>query len=150
MICYQLYTEGNVATWKHVSIPNYGHQGVLLMPVKRMPHPDQVDPAAMAWQTAQASTRSMGTTEVVMRGVSREPDGRRRELRLFTDMATGRQTVRVWFQTGVEALAARNEGLTLFAPRLAGAAGEEEQSAGARRAREAEKDKAPRRENRPE
>ena len=55
--------------------------------------------------------------------------------------ATGRQTVRVCFQTGVETLAARNEGLKLFAPRLGGAASEEEQSAGAGRAREAEKDK---------
>ena len=27
-------------------VPNYGHSGVLLMPVKIMPHPDQVDPAA--------------------------------------------------------------------------------------------------------
>ena len=76
-ICYQLYTEGNMATWKQVSVPNYGHHGVLLMPVKLMPHPDQVDPAAMAWQTTPASTRRVGTTEVVMRGVSSEPDGRR-------------------------------------------------------------------------
>ena len=149
LICYQLYMEGNVATWKQVSIPNYGHQGVLLMPVKRMPHPDQVDPAAMAWQTAPASTRRVGTTEVVMRGVSQEPDGRRRELILFTDRATGRQTVRFRFQTGVEALTARNEGLTLYAPRMGGAAGEEEQLAGAGQGSEAEKDKAPRRENRP-
>ena len=48
-ICYQLYTEDNVATWKQVSVPTYGHSGVLLIPVKRMPHPDQVDPAAIAW-----------------------------------------------------------------------------------------------------
>ena len=121
-----------------------------MMPVKRMPHPHQVDPTTMAWQTAPASTRRVDTNEVVMRGVSREPDGRRRELILFTDRATGKQTVRVRFQTGVEALAARNEGLTLFAPRLGGAAGEEEQLAGAGRAKEAEKDKVPRRENRPE
>ena len=87
-ICYQLYTEGNEATWKPVSIPNYGHQGVLLMPVKIMPHPDQGDPAAMDWQTAPASTRRVGTTEVVMQGVSVEPDGQRRELILFTDKAT--------------------------------------------------------------
>ena len=79
-----------MATWKQVSIPNYGHRGVLLMPVKIMPHYDQVDPAAMAWQTALASARRVGTTEVVMRGVSRKPDGRRKELILFTDKATGR------------------------------------------------------------
>ena len=88
------------------------------MPVKRMPHSDQVNPAAMAWQTAPASARRVGTNEVVMRGVSREPDGQRRELILFTDKVMGRQIVRVRFQTGVEALAARNEGLKLFAPRL--------------------------------
>ena len=64
------------------------------MPVKRMPHPDQVDPAAMAWQTAPASSRRVGTTEVVLRGVTREPDGHTRELILFTDRATGKQTVR--------------------------------------------------------
>ena len=48
-LCYQLYTEGGVAAWKQAAAPNYGHRGVLLMSVKRMPHPDQVDPAAMAW-----------------------------------------------------------------------------------------------------
>ena len=115
-ICYQLYTEGNVATWKQVSVPNYGHSGVLLMPVKRMPHPDQVDPAVMVWQTTPASNRRVGTMEVVLRGVTRESDGRKHELILFTDMATGKQTVRFCFQMGGEELAARNEGLTLFAP----------------------------------
>ena len=49
LLCYQLYTEGGVAAWKQAAAPNYGHRGVLLMSVKRMPHPDQVDPAAMAW-----------------------------------------------------------------------------------------------------
>ena len=68
---------------------------------------------------------------MVMRRVSREPEGRKRELILFTDRATGKQTVRVRFQTGAEVLAARNEGLTLFAPGLGGAAGKEEQSSGA-------------------
>ena len=47
-LVYQLYTEGNVATWKQAAVPNYRDSGVLLMPVKRMPHPDQVDPAAIA------------------------------------------------------------------------------------------------------
>ena len=121
-LCYQLYTEGNVATWKQASVPNYGHSGVLLMPVKQMPHPGQVDPAAMAWQTAPASNRRVGTTEVVLRGVTREADGRKRELILFTDRATNKQTVRFRFQTGGEELAARNEGLTLFAPGPGGAA----------------------------
>ena len=48
-LCYQLYNEGGVTAWKQAAAPNYGHRGVLLMSVKRMPHPDQVDPAAMAW-----------------------------------------------------------------------------------------------------
>ena len=62
--------------------PNYGHSGVLLMPVKRMLHPDQVDPAAMAWQgatwppAAAASAKQTGTMEVVLRGVTREAAGR--------------------------------------------------------------------------
>ena len=74
-----------MATWKQAAVPNYGHSGVLLMPVKWMQYPDQVDPAAMAWQTTPASSRQMGTMEVVLRGVSREPDGRMRELIFFTD-----------------------------------------------------------------
>ena len=99
-LCYQLYTEGSVATWKQAAVPNYGHSGVLGMPVKCMPQPDQVDPAAMAWQTAPASSRRVGTTEVVLRRVTRERDGRTRELILFTDRATGKQTVRFRFQRG--------------------------------------------------
>ena len=81
-------------------MPNYGHSGVLLMPVKRMPHPDQVDPAAMAWQTAPASIRHVGTTEVVLRGVTREADGQKRKLIVFTNKATNKQTVRFRFQRG--------------------------------------------------
>ena len=98
---YQLYTEGNVAARKQAAVPNYGHSGVLLMPVKRIPHPNQVDPAAMAWQgatwppAAAASARQAGTTEVVLRGVSREGCGRNREVILFTNEATGKQTVRM-------------------------------------------------------
>ena len=112
-----------MVAWKQVAVPNYGHSGVLLMPVKRMPHPDQVDPTAMAWQgatwppAAAASARQAGTTEVVLRGVSREGCGRNREVILFTNEATGKQTVRMRFQTGGEELAAKNEGLTLFAAR---------------------------------
>ena len=79
-----------MATWKQVSVPNYGQHGVLLMPAKQMPHPDQVDPVAMAWQTTPASNRHVGTTEVVMRGVTREPNGRKGELILFTERATGK------------------------------------------------------------
>ena len=42
-LCLQLYTEGNVATWRQTDVPNYGHSGVLMMPVKRMPPRDRVD-----------------------------------------------------------------------------------------------------------
>ena len=149
-LCYQLYTEGNVATWKQAAVPNYGHSGVLLMPVKRMPHPDRVDPAAMARQTTPASSRRVGTTEVVFRGVSREPDGRTRELILFTDRATGKQSVRYHFQTGGQELSAKNEGLTLFAPGPGGEARQGEQSSGAGPVNEAEKPKSPGKEDKTE
>ena len=76
--------------------------------------------------------------------------GRKRELIFFTDRATGKQTVCFRFQTGGEELAARNEGLTLFAPGPGGAAGRGEQSSGAGPAKEAEKPKAPRREDKAE
>ena len=33
-LCLQLYTEGNVATWRQTDVPNYSHIGVLMMPVK--------------------------------------------------------------------------------------------------------------------
>ena len=113
-----------------------------------MPHPDQVDPAAMAKQTTPASSRRVGTTEVVLRGLSREPDGRTRELILFTDRATGKQSVRYRFQTGGQELSARNEGLTLFAPGPGGEASKREQPSGASTAKEAEKQKPQRKEDR--
>ena len=93
-LCYQLYTEGGVATWKQTVVPNNGHSGVLLMPVKRMPHPDRVDMKAQAWQSltwppaAGAAAKQTGVTEVVLKGVTREADGRNREVVLFTDRAT--------------------------------------------------------------
>ena len=111
-LCYQLYTEGGVAAWKQTAVPNRGHSYVLLMPVKRMPHPDRVDPAAKDWQgstwppAAPAAAKQTGVTEVVLRGVTREADGRNREVVLFTDKATGRQTVRIRFQTNGEELSA--------------------------------------------
>ena len=80
-----ILTSCPTAMSKQVSMPNYGHSGVLLMPVKRLPHLDKVDPAAMAWQKTPASNRRVGTMEVVMRGLMRESDGRKRELILFTN-----------------------------------------------------------------
>ena len=68
-LCLQLYTKGGVATWRQTDVPNYGHSGVLMMPVKRMPPNDRVDPAAMEWQTMPTSSRRVGTAEVVLRGV---------------------------------------------------------------------------------
>ena len=44
----------------------------------------------------------------------REPNGGSRELILYTDQATGKQSVRYCIQTGGQELTARNEGLTLF------------------------------------
>ena len=64
---------------------------------------------------------------------------------LFTDRATGRQTVRMRFQTNGEELSARNEGLTMFAARQGGAVGRGEQSSGAGLAKEPEKPKEPER-----
>ena len=123
-LCYQLYTEGGVATWKQTAVPNNGHSGVLLMPVKRMPHPDRVDMKAQAWQS------------------STWPPAR--EVVLSTDRATGRQTVRMRFQTNGEEQSARNEGLALFAAqRPGGAVGRGEQSSKAGLAKEPEKPKEP-------
>ena len=149
-MCLQLYTEGGVATWRQTDVPNYGHSGVLMMPVKRMPPHNRVDPAAMEWQTTPTSSRRVGTTEVVMRGVSREPDGRTRELILFTDQVTGKLSVCYRFQTGGQELSARNEGLTLFVPSPAGAPKQGESPSGAGPVAEAEKPKSPRRQDKKE
>ena len=48
-LCYQLYTQGGVATWKQSAVPANGHSGILLMPVKRMRHPDRVDRLGQGW-----------------------------------------------------------------------------------------------------
>ena len=149
-LCLQLYTEGGVATWRQTDLPNYGHSGVLMMPVKPMLPNDRVDPAAMEWQTTPTSSRRMGTAEVVLRGVSKEPDGRTRELILYTDQVTGKQLVHYRFQTGRQELSAKNEGLTLFAPSPAGAPGQGESPSGAGPVTEAEKSKTPGRQEKKE
>ena len=67
------------------------------MPVKRMRHPDRVDMMGQAWQSstwppaAGAAAKQTGVTEVVLKGVTREADGRKREVVLFTDRSTARQ-----------------------------------------------------------
>ena len=149
-LCLQLYTEGGIATWRQTDVPNYGHSGVLMMPIKRTPPHDRVDPAAMERQTTPTSSRRTGTAEVVLRGVSKEPDGRTRELILYTDQVTGKQPVRYRFQTGRQELSARNEGLTLFAPSPAGAPRQGESPSGAGPATEPEKAKSPRRQDKKE
>ena len=58
---------------------------------------------------------------MVLKGVTKEVDGRKREVVLFTDRL-GRQTVRMRFQTNGEEEAARNEGLTMFIAQRPGAA----------------------------
>ena len=87
---------------------------------------------------------------MVLRGVIREADGRNREVILFTNRATGKQTVRMRFQTRGEELSARDEGLTLFAARQGGAAGRGEQSTREGPANEAEKPKVSKREDKGE
>mgnify|MGYP006924383161 CR=1 FL=1 len=56
------------------------------------------------WPPAAASAeKKTGVTEVVLKGVTQEADGKRREVVLFTDQATGRQTVRMRFCPGEQA-----------------------------------------------
>ena len=86
-----------------------------MMPIKRTPPQDWENAATMERQTTPVSSRP-GTAEVVLRGVSNELDGRTRELILYTDQVTGKQSVRYRYQTGGQELTAINEGLTLFTP----------------------------------
>ena len=89
--------------------------------------------------------RRPGPVEMVLRGVSREPEGRTRELILYTCQATGRQSVKYRYQTSGVELTARNEGVTLFSQ-------EEEQSgAGGSRASqsEAEQESGPEKDGQP-
>ena len=69
---------------------------------------------------AGAAEKQAGVTEVVLKGVIKEADGRRREAVLFTDQA-GRQTGRMRFRTTEQEEHARNEGLTVFTVERPGA-----------------------------
>ena len=77
-LCYQLYTQGGVATWKQAAVPENGYSSILLMPVKRMRHPDRVDWMGQGWQgstwppAAGAAAKQTGVTEVVLKGVTKE------------------------------------------------------------------------------
>ena len=86
-----------------------------MMPIKQTPTHDRVDTATRERQTTPVPRRP-GPAEVVLRGVSREPEGRTKELILYTDQVTGKQSVRYRYQTGGQELTAKNEGLTLFTP----------------------------------
>ena len=145
-LCLQLHTENGVATWRQTMVPNYGHAGVLLMPIKKTPQQMQPDPATMERQVPQVS-RGAGSVEVVLRGVSREPEGRTRELILYTCRATGRQSVRYRYQTGGQELTAVNEGITLFTQEQeqSGAGGSGAGPSGAEPGEGPEKDRQPRR-----
>ena len=56
------------------------------------------------WPPAAASAeKKTWVTEVVLKGVTQEADGGSREVVLFTDQATGRQTVRMRFCPGEQA-----------------------------------------------
>ena len=150
-LCLQLYTENGIATWRQTNVPNYGQSGVLMMPIKKTPQQLQSDPSTMERQAAHV-TRGPGSVEVVLRGVSREPEGRTKELILYTCQATGRQSVRYRYQTGGQELTARNEGITLFSQEeeQSGARGSGAGRSGAEPETEPEKDGQPRRQDRTE
>ena len=114
-----------------------------MMPIKRTPQHERENAATVERQTTPVSRRP-GTAEVVLRGVSREPDGRSKELILYTDQVTGKQSVRYRYQTGGQELSARNEGVTFFSHNPA-----EEQS-GAGPAPVPEKDGQPKRQDKKE
>ena len=86
--CYQLYTQGGIAVWKQVAIPENGHRGILLMPVKRLS--DRVDRPGQGWQgstwppAAGATEKQPRVMEVVLKGFTKEADGRSREVVGFT------------------------------------------------------------------
>ena len=113
-LCLQLHTENGVATWRQTDVPNNGQAGVLLMPIKKTPQQFQTDQSAMERQMSQARG-GPGAVEVVLRGVSKEPAGRTKELILYTCQITGKQSVRYRYQTGGEEQTAHNEGITMFA-----------------------------------
>ena len=75
-LCLQLHTEDGVATWRQANVPNNGQSGVLLMPIRRTA---PSDPSVLERQAAPVARR-LGPEEMVLRGVSREPEGRTREL----------------------------------------------------------------------
>ena len=113
-LCLQLHTENGVATWRQTDVPNNGQSGILLMPIKKTPQQFQADLSAMERQVAQVRG-GPGAVEVVLRGVSKEPEGRTKELILYTCQVTGKQSVRYRYQTGGQEQTAHNEGITLFA-----------------------------------
>ena len=90
--------------------------------------------------------------EVVLRGVSREPKGRTKELILYTCQATGRQLVRYRYHTGGQELMARNEGITLFSQEeeQSGAGGSGARRSGAEQETGPDKDGQPKRQDRKE
>ena len=123
-----------------------------MMPIKRTPQHEREN-AATAERQATPVSRRPGTAEVVLRGVSREPDGRSKELILYTDQVTGKQSVRYCYQTGGQELSAKNEGLTLFTPSPAeeqSGAGPAEEQSGAGPATAPEKNGQPKRQDRAE
>ena len=147
-LCLQLYTENGIATWRQVNVPNHGQSGVLMMPVRRAA---PSDPSALERQAAPVARRP-GPVEVVLLGVSREPEGRTRELILYTCQATGRQSVRYRYQTGGTELTARNMGITLFSQEeeQSGAGGSGAKQSGAEQESGPDKDRQPKGQDRKE
>ena len=89
-ICYQLCTQGGGAVWRQVAVPENGHQGVLLIPVRM--RSDRVD-IGQGWMgstwlpAAGPAERKPGVTEVVLNGPTQGLDGRRLEVVLLTNQA---------------------------------------------------------------
>ena len=71
-----------------MAVPENGHMGKLLMPMKRLS--DKVDRPGQGWQgstwppAAGAAEKQPGVLEVVLKGFTKEADGRSREVVLFT------------------------------------------------------------------
>ena len=88
----------------------------LLMPVRR--RSDRVDIPGQGWQSltwppaAVAAEKQAGVTEVVLKGVIKEADGKRRNVVLFTDQAIVRQTVRMKSCTAEQGEKTEKDGLT--------------------------------------
>ena len=120
-IVYQLWAEGGGPIWKKVQVPENGDTGLLMMPVRRrMRRRSKVYPTeemeqeeqtlqSKVWPPAAQENKAPEWTEpgyepnksmeVVLGGLSKEVNGKNRELVMVTDVATCRQTNKMRFST---------------------------------------------------